>query len=518
MYMNSEARAEKWSKRYCCIVTDPARGPFLVARKRLEENYRVHNKHLIDVLPHASSVVKLSNYSLTVEEDASNGGVLKLVDSTKQGLATVEIRDKSRENSIKWGVALRTAQNAHKKSQALSSLGTSGTNDKQKAAAATATTEADKENSPVNCKKPSAATATTTTGRPVLGAHTASAALPPRGPIPMMEQRGLTASAKAEHKHVSTLTQAHVQAHQIRAQGPAKEKKSVVFEGQTVTAETETAPSALREDSVAALRAKAERMAVEQGARRREQLLQEREKEARDLRRRISIDRQASTWALFIVLCLLGSFAHFVIQVQVPTFDFRALGAPEQLALGLGQSAEDIPDTPPQTLLGLPAPHVCPPVSVRLLSAEILRFQRAYHGPLAHSDTSSVKTAHGAGGMYAQLGHITAETVGAARYGPTSVVKVVTTAEREEEAAWRQVEARGRALAKVQEQEKVLRAARLARQQAATMEKEVKEAAHKMPKQRAELNAKVVESLYAPFRAIYKGIQNIDMLPVDPAF
>ena len=61
-----------WSKRFCSLVVDPKRGPFFVARKRLEEEYKNYDaieKHV----PFATSLIKLVNYSVKVDEDRSSG-------------------------------------------------------------------------------------------------------------------------------------------------------------------------------------------------------------------------------------------------------------------------------------------------------------------------------------------------------------------------------------------------------------------------------------------------------------
>ena len=547
LYMNTEARAEKWSKRHCCIVNDPARGPFLVARKRLEDNYRAHNENLLDVLPHAASVVKLSNYTLTLEKDASDGGVIKLRDASQQGndgldgLAMVEVRDKSRENVTKWGAAIQAAQHAHThKKTERQNLGRS----KEKETSSTVTAAAaDKENAPVNSQRQGISAATAGAGAAipkglsrqvqVLGVRPANKGL--------IEQRGLAGSALGQsNKSLNVArvqeTQAHLRAHGAstsathKPQAQGKDRKCVVFEG-GVTATTAAHASVVgggnkeAEEASASLKRKAECIAVEVAARRRELLLAQKDEETEKLRRG-AIDRKAAAWALLMVLCMLGGFTGLCLDLQLPAEpagSLLALGAPPQPLLDAY-----VPSTAPgaSAMLALPGPALAavPVVSlqVRLVSAELLRFQRAYHGPLPEQQP--------------QLGHITIETSAHAiqAINSNSLVKVVTRAQKDEEAAWRQVEARQRALVKVQEQERALKIARLARQQAAAeasalaelkaaeqaavMEKQEREVLLNAPRKRAELNAKVIEKLTKPFRAIYNGMQNIDLQPLPPAF
>jgi|MDTB01.3.fsa_nt_gb hypothetical protein len=92
----------KWSKRFCSLVEDPKRGPFFVARKRMEEEYKNYNaieKHI----PFATSLVKLTNFSVKVEEDKSSGsevgGIITLEHNT---LDTVYLRDKNFNRAQKW--------------------------------------------------------------------------------------------------------------------------------------------------------------------------------------------------------------------------------------------------------------------------------------------------------------------------------------------------------------------------------------------------------------------------------
>ncbi len=98
---NSSSQS-KWSKRFCSVVVDTKRGPFFVARKRMEEEYKNYSaieKHV----PFASSLVKLANYSVKVEEDRSSGsevgGIITLEHNT---LDTVHLRDKNFARAQKW--------------------------------------------------------------------------------------------------------------------------------------------------------------------------------------------------------------------------------------------------------------------------------------------------------------------------------------------------------------------------------------------------------------------------------
>ena len=101
--INSNSSSQsKWSKRFCSVVVDTKRGPFFVARKRMEEEYKNYSaieKHV----PFASSLVKLANYSIKVEEDRSSGsevgGIITLEHNT---LDTVHLRDKNFARAQKW--------------------------------------------------------------------------------------------------------------------------------------------------------------------------------------------------------------------------------------------------------------------------------------------------------------------------------------------------------------------------------------------------------------------------------
>jgi hypothetical protein len=113
----------KWSRRHCSIVCDPLRGSYLVARKRVEEGYLDHNKCISNAISFASSVVNLSNYSISVQDcfgpdGEVSGGVIRLRDASETKEAerkeTIELRDKSQETAKKWKTALTEAQNAPK--------------------------------------------------------------------------------------------------------------------------------------------------------------------------------------------------------------------------------------------------------------------------------------------------------------------------------------------------------------------------------------------------------------------
>lgn len=104
----------KWSKRFCSLVVDPKRGPFFVARKRIEEEYGEHSA-IEHHVPFATSVVKLANYRVAVEEDTSAGpasevgGVIRL---THETLDVVELRDKSLDRAKKWAISIKSTLKA----------------------------------------------------------------------------------------------------------------------------------------------------------------------------------------------------------------------------------------------------------------------------------------------------------------------------------------------------------------------------------------------------------------------
>ena len=112
----------KWSRRHCSIVFDPQRGSYLVARKRVEEGYLEHNKHIADAVPFASSVINLNNFAVSVmncvgPDGAVSGGVLRLYDATGSSSGSIdpiELRDKSHETAMKWKAALTEAQNVQR--------------------------------------------------------------------------------------------------------------------------------------------------------------------------------------------------------------------------------------------------------------------------------------------------------------------------------------------------------------------------------------------------------------------
>jgi chemotaxis protein histidine kinase CheA len=112
--LDPTSQAPKWSKRFCSMVVDPKRGPFFVARKRIEEDYGKHESIEAHV-PFATSVVKLHNYTVVVEEDnsagssAEVGGIIRLTHDT---LDAVELRDKSLERAKKWAVAIKSTLKA----------------------------------------------------------------------------------------------------------------------------------------------------------------------------------------------------------------------------------------------------------------------------------------------------------------------------------------------------------------------------------------------------------------------
>lgn len=96
------------------MVVDPKRGPFFVARKRIEEEYSKHT--MIEHHVHfATSVVKLTNYRVAVEEDTSAGpgsevgGVIRL---THETMDVVELRDKNLERAKKWAVSIKSTLKA----------------------------------------------------------------------------------------------------------------------------------------------------------------------------------------------------------------------------------------------------------------------------------------------------------------------------------------------------------------------------------------------------------------------
>ena len=109
-----QSGAPKWSKRFCSLVVDPKRGPFFVARKRIEEEYSKH-KMIEHHVPFATSVVKLTNYRVAVEEDTSAGpgsevgGVIRL---THETMDVVELRDKNLERAKKWAISIKSTLKA----------------------------------------------------------------------------------------------------------------------------------------------------------------------------------------------------------------------------------------------------------------------------------------------------------------------------------------------------------------------------------------------------------------------
>ena len=111
---DGKSGAPKWSKRFCSLVVDPKRGPFFVARKRIEEEYSKH-KMIEHHVPFATSVVKLTNYRVAVMEDTSAGpdgvvgGVIRL---THETMDVVELRDKSLERAKKWAISIKSTLKA----------------------------------------------------------------------------------------------------------------------------------------------------------------------------------------------------------------------------------------------------------------------------------------------------------------------------------------------------------------------------------------------------------------------
>ena len=145
----SSLKKSKWSKRYCSLMVDSKRGPFIVARKRIEENYDQHKERLEDALPFASSLLNLANYKVSVLDDISSvdgsvcGGIIRCVDNNSNlDLDTVELRDKNREIAGKWVTAMKSAQESFASS---SKSGVTTTT--------TTTTTVDKENAINTTKK-----------------------------------------------------------------------------------------------------------------------------------------------------------------------------------------------------------------------------------------------------------------------------------------------------------------------------------------------------------------------------
>lgn len=96
----------RWSRRFCSILVDPKRGPYLICRKRVEENYKDHANRIEEHVPFASSVLKLINYEISVEND-----IIKLSDATGHlNLDTVELREKTRERAREWARAMMQSQ------------------------------------------------------------------------------------------------------------------------------------------------------------------------------------------------------------------------------------------------------------------------------------------------------------------------------------------------------------------------------------------------------------------------
>lgn len=96
----------RWSRRFCSILVDPKRGPYLICRKRVEDNYKDHANRIEDHVPFASSVLKLINYEISVEND-----IIKLSDATGHlNLDTVELREKTRERAREWARAMMQSQ------------------------------------------------------------------------------------------------------------------------------------------------------------------------------------------------------------------------------------------------------------------------------------------------------------------------------------------------------------------------------------------------------------------------